>query len=141
MMGIGNAGMWGPLATTATRTLPMSQAGAGAGIYNTTRVIGSVIGSAAIAAFMQSRLEANLPGIGDAAVGFDGGALPPAVVDGFAAAMAQAILLPAATLLIGVVAVLFLQRRTPSGEAAWRKANEELETDAADDRGASAVSS
>jgi EmrB/QacA subfamily drug resistance transporter len=141
MMGIGNAGMWGPLATTATRTLPMSQAGAGAGIYNTTRVIGSVLGSAAIAAFMQSRLEANLPGIGDAAVGFDGGALPPAVVDGFAAAMAQAILLPAATLLIGVVAVLFLQRRTPSGEAAWRKANEELETDAADDRGASAISS
>ena len=44
MMGIGNAGMWGPLATTATRTLPMSQAGAGAGIYNTTRTIGSAKG-------------------------------------------------------------------------------------------------
>ena len=40
----------------------MSQAGAGAGIYNTTRTVGSVLGSAAIAAFMQSRLEANLPG-------------------------------------------------------------------------------
>ena len=26
LMGIGNAGMWGPLATTATRNLPMSQA-------------------------------------------------------------------------------------------------------------------
>ncbi len=61
LMGIGNAGMWGPLATTATRKLPPRQAGAGAGIYNTTRTIGSVIGSASIAAFMQSRLEANLP--------------------------------------------------------------------------------
>ena len=81
MMGIGNAGMWGPLATTATRNLPMSQAGAGAGIYNTTRTVGSVIGSAAIAAFMQSRLEANLPGAGDAAGGFDGGTLPDFVVE------------------------------------------------------------
>ena len=53
--------MWGPLATTATRNLPPRQAGAGAGIYNTTRTIGSVIGSAAIAALMQARLEANLP--------------------------------------------------------------------------------
>ena len=94
MMGIGNAGMWGPLATTATRNLPMSQAGAGAGIYNTTRTVGSVIGSAAIAAFMQSRLEANLPGAGDAAGGFGGGTLPDFVVDGFSTAMAQAILLP-----------------------------------------------
>jgi hypothetical protein len=52
----------GPLATTATRNLEPRQAGAGAGIYNTTRTIGSVLGSAAIAAFMQGRLEANLPG-------------------------------------------------------------------------------
>ena len=66
LMGIGNAGMWGPLATTATRNLPPRQAGAGAGIYNTTRTVGSVIGSASIAAFMQARLEANLPGAGDA---------------------------------------------------------------------------
>jgi hypothetical protein len=62
LMGIGQAGMWGPLATTATRNLEPRQAGAGAGIYNTTRTIGSVLGSAAIAAFMQGRLEANLPG-------------------------------------------------------------------------------
>ena len=50
LMGIGSAGMWGPLATTATRNLPVHQAGAGSGIYNTTRTVGSVIGSAAIAA-------------------------------------------------------------------------------------------
>jgi EmrB/QacA subfamily drug resistance transporter len=131
MMGIGNAGMWGPLATTATRNLPMSQAGAGAGIYNTTRTVGSVIGSAAIAAFMQSRLEANLPGAGDAAEGFEGGTLPDFVVDGFSTAMAQAILLPAATLLIGVVAVLFLRRPRASGDAEWHAANAALAAEAA----------
>jgi EmrB/QacA subfamily drug resistance transporter len=110
LMGIGNAGMWGPLATTATRDLPPRQAGAGAGIYNTTRTVGSVIGSAAIAAVMQSRLSANLPGAGDATESFGGGTLPPFVIDGFSTAMAEAILVPAGVILLGVVAVLFLRR-------------------------------
>jgi MFS family permease len=122
LMGVGNAGMWGPLATTATRNLAPRQAGAGAGIYNTTRTIGSVLGSAAIAVFMQSRLEANLPGASDAAGGFDGGTLPPQIAEPFSAAMAQAILLPAAVLLIGVVAVLFLRRPTPTPTAEWQAA-------------------
>ena len=129
MMGIGNAGMWGPLATTATRNLPMRQAGAGAGIYNTTRTVGSVIGSAAIAAFMQSRLEANLPGAAEAAGSFGGGTLPAFVVDGFSTAMAQAILLPAAVdARSGVVAVLFLRRPTrcpPRLKAEWHEADAE----------------
>lgn len=110
LMGVGNSGMWGPLATTATRNLEPRQAGAGAGIYNTTRTIGSVLGSAAIAAFMQSRLEANLPGASNAGGDFGAGQLPAFVVDGFSSAMAQTILLPAVVLLIGVVAVLFMQR-------------------------------
>jgi EmrB/QacA subfamily drug resistance transporter len=113
LMGIGQAGMWGPLATTATRNLAPQQAGAGAGIYNTTRTIGSVLGSAAIAVLMQSRLEANVPGASGGASEFAGGTLPDAVAAPFAAAMAESILLPAAVLLIGVVAVLFL-RRTPA---------------------------
>ncbi len=135
MMGIGNAGMWGPLATTATRNLPMSQAGAGAGIYNTTRTVGSVLGSAAIAAFMQSRLEANLPGTGGGDFG-TGGALPDVVVDGFSTAMAQAILLPASALLVGLIAVLFLRRAKASGMAEWHAANAELAAEAAQDEAA-----
>lgn len=110
VMGIGNAGMWGPLATTATRNLPPRQAGAGAGIYNTTRTIGSVVGSAAIAAFMQSRLVANLPGAADHSGGFGQGKLPAFILDGFSAAMAQSVLLPACVLLLGVLAVSFLHR-------------------------------
>ena len=110
LMGIGQAGMWGPLATTATRNLAPQQAGAGAGIYNTTRTVGSVLGSAAIAVLMQSRLEANVPGASGGASEFAGGTLPEAVAAPFAAAMAESILLPAGVLLIGVVAVLFLRR-------------------------------
>lgn len=110
LMGVGNAGMWGPLATTATRNLPPRQAGAGAGIYNTTRTVGSVIGSASIAAFMQARLEANLPGAGDAGSSFGGGTLPPQIVEGFSTAMGQSLLLPIGVILLGLVAVLFMQR-------------------------------
>jgi EmrB/QacA subfamily drug resistance transporter len=122
MMGVGNAGMWGPLATTATRNLAPRQAGAGAGIYNTTRTIGSVLGSAAIAVFMQSRLEANMPDAADAAGGFSGGQLPPSIAEPFSTAMSQAILLPAAVMLIGVVAVLFLRRPVTMATADWQAA-------------------
>lgn len=122
LLGIGSAGMWGPLATTATRMLPMRQAGAGAGIYNTTRTIGSVVGSAAIATFMQARLEANLPGMGEAAGSISsGGTLPAPVAEGFAAAMSQAILLPACVIVIGLIASLFLRgapkQAAPAAEA------------------------
>lgn len=110
LMGIGNAGMWGPLATTATRNLPPRQAGAGAGIYNTTRTVGSVIGSASIAAFMQARLEANLPGAGDATSGFGSEGLPAQIVGGFSTAMGQALILPILVSLVGLVAVLFMRR-------------------------------
>lgn len=111
LMGIGQAGMWGPLATTATRNLEPRQAGAGAGIYNTTRTIGSVLGSAAIAGFMQARLSAHLPGAaGASGAEFGQGTLPPVVVDGFSQAMAESILLPAAILAAGIVAVSFMRR-------------------------------
>jgi len=116
LMGIGSAGMWGPLATTANRNLPRQQAGAGAGVYNTTRTIGSVVGSASIAALMQNRLAANLPGLGDMQGGFGEGAgganqaLPPFVLDGFSTAMGQSLLMPAAVLLVGLVAVVFMER-------------------------------
>lgn len=119
VIGIGNAGMWGPLATTATRQLPPRQAGAGAGIYNTTRTIGSVVGSAAIAAFMQSRLEANLPGLADAPSGLaEAGPLPHAIAEGFSAGMGQAMLLPAAVMAVALVASLFLGRRRSAAVSA-----------------------
>jgi MFS family permease len=115
LMGIANAFMWAPLAATATRNLPMSSAGAGAGIYNTTRQVGAVLGSAAIAALIEARLSANLPGMatgGSAEAQLSSRALPPQVADGFATAMSQSLLLPAATLLVGLAAALLFTRPT-----------------------------
>jgi EmrB/QacA subfamily drug resistance transporter len=110
LLGVANGFMWAPLGSTATENLPMHQAGAGAGIYNTTRQMGAVLGSAAIAVLMQARLAAELPGVpgGASSAGAGGSAALPAVLrDGFSDAMAQSLLLPALVLLVGLVAVLF----------------------------------
>ena len=61
LLGIGNALVWAPNSATATRNLPMEQAGAGAGVYNATRQVGAVLGSAAIAVLMDSRLARQQP--------------------------------------------------------------------------------
>ena len=62
LMGVGSGFMWAPIGTAATRNLPMDRAGAGAGVYNTTRQVGAVLGSAGIAALMATRLSAVLTG-------------------------------------------------------------------------------
>jgi EmrB/QacA subfamily drug resistance transporter len=109
LMGIGMAFIWSPLAATATRNLPPTLAGAGSGVYNATRQVGSVLGSAGMAAFMTSRIGAELPAARSAPVG-EGAvtALPAFLHESFAAAMSQSILLPAFVALFGVVAALFL---------------------------------
>jgi EmrB/QacA subfamily drug resistance transporter len=113
LMGVANAFMWAPLAATATRNLPLSSAGAGSGIYNTTRQVGAVLGSAAIAAVIEARLTANLPGVPqDMSQRSSGAKLPPQLADGFATAMSQTLLLPAAVLLVGVVAALCFTKPT-----------------------------
>jgi MFS family permease len=111
LLGVANAFLWAPIASTATRNLPMAHAGAGAGVYNTTRQVGAVLGSAGIAAIMESRLAALLPGTsGDAEAAV--AHLPPALQGPFATAMGQSMLLPAAVLLIGLAAVAFFARPT-----------------------------
>ncbi|SDG16913.1 DHA2 family efflux MFS transporter permease subunit [Pseudonocardia oroxyli] len=105
LLGVGNAFVWGPVATTANRNLPLRQAGAGAGVYNTTRQVGAVLGSAGIAVFMESRIAAHLGG-GGTPRGESVAALPPALHGPFTTAMAEALLLPAGVLLVGLVAVL-----------------------------------
>jgi EmrB/QacA subfamily drug resistance transporter len=123
VLGFANAGIWAPLSSTATRNLPPRQAGAGAGVYNTTRQIGAVLGSAAIAVLMQARLAAELPaapggapGSGGEAGGF-GGQLPPALHDGFSTAMGQSIMLPAAVIVLGAAVALFFAR--PKAVQGW----------------------
>jgi EmrB/QacA subfamily drug resistance transporter len=117
VLGFANAGIWAPLSSTATRNLPPRQAGAGSGVYNTTRQIGAVLGSAAIAVLIQARLAAELPAApgasGEAApMGF-GDALPEAFHEGFSTAMGQSILLPAAVILLGAAVALFFAKPKP----------------------------
>jgi EmrB/QacA subfamily drug resistance transporter len=109
-MGIGMAFIWSPLAATATRNLPPQLAGAGSGVYNTTRQVGSVLGSAGMAAFMTSRISAELPPMPTEAAQGGGSVtrLPAFLHEPFAAAMSQSLLLPAFFALFGVVAALFL---------------------------------
>ncbi len=118
VLGLANAGIWAPISNTATRNLPPMSAGAGSGVYNTTRQIGAVLGSASIAVLIESRLAAELPagasgGSGAAEIG--GGVLPDFLQAGFATAMGQALLLPAGVALVGAVIVAFFAKPTPRG--------------------------
>ncbi|MFW6870253.1 DHA2 family efflux MFS transporter permease subunit [Nocardioides sp. CPCC 206347] len=113
LMGAGSAAIWAPLGATATRNLPMQMAGAGSGVYNATRQVGAVLGSAAIALFMDARLSAN--GLtfdpSKAPEGASSGAtLPPQALDPFATAMGQSMLIAPAVILIGLAAVLCFAR-------------------------------
>lgn len=119
LLGLANAFTWSPISSTATRNLAAQQAGAGSGVYNTTRQIGGVLGSASIAALIQSRLAAELPGGsgGSVASAEFAGALPASLHAGFTDAMAQSLLLPAALAAVGAVLVLFFAR--PRQTVAW----------------------
>ena len=110
VMGVGMAFIWSPLAATATRHLPAALAGAGSGVYNATRQVGGVLGSASMAAFMTSRISAEMPGGGERPAA-EGSVtkLPTYLHEPFSAALSQALLLPAFVALFGVVAALFLR--------------------------------
>ncbi|MGY2876616.1 EmrB/QacA subfamily drug resistance transporter [Marmoricola sp. URHA0025 HA25] len=117
LVGIGNAFIWAPTAATATRNLPMQFAGAGSGVYNATRQVGSVVGSAAIAVLMSARIAHFLPG---AAVQGEAGARQiqdPHVADLFSKAMQQSLLLPTLVYVVGLVAVMFYEAPKHEGYA------------------------
>lgn len=105
LIGLAGAGIWAPVSLTATRNLAPTLAGAGSGVYNTTRQVGAVLGSAGIAAIMQARLVAN------------GAVDNPGRAAEYSAAMGQSLLLPATVVVIGLVAACFFAR--PEVRQAW----------------------
>ncbi|HEY0247271.1 MAG TPA: DHA2 family efflux MFS transporter permease subunit [Gryllotalpicola sp.] len=114
VMGLGSAFMWGPIATTANRNLPPHAAGAGSGVFNTTRQVGAVIGSSALAALMTSRITADLKAVLPPGSNLSGGlqaggstVLPDFLKSAFTDAMSETIMLPAAVLLIAAVCAAF----------------------------------
>lgn len=112
LAGLANACIWGPLATTATHNLPVRQAGAGAGVYNTTRQVGTVLGSATISALIAARMGANGLGEVPAGEGMGTGPVPEPVKQAFSSALGGSTYLPAVFLVIGAVASALFIRHT-----------------------------
>jgi EmrB/QacA subfamily drug resistance transporter len=81
--GLGMGGTFPPMTTTAMRDVEPRMAGAASGVINTTRQVGSVIGTAAVGALLQNRLVSSLTSQATAA----SASLPPQVrgpfVNGF----------------------------------------------------------
>lgn len=61
VFGLGSSAVFSPLANVATSGLGPKTAGAGSGIFNTTRQIGGVVGAAVIVAVLTSRLATAIP--------------------------------------------------------------------------------
>jgi len=117
LFGVSNACMWAPLGATATRNLPMSSAGSGAGVYNTTRQIGAVLGSAAVAALIQARLTANGLGDSSSSVQASGKSMPEQIQGPFSDAMAQSLILPVIAFAVGFVLMIFFAKPSHAGHA------------------------
>lgn len=99
--GIANACIWPTLAATATNNLPALRAGAVSGAYNAIRQVGSVLGTAGIAAVIANRSLANGPGD-----------------QGFGLALSQSVYLPVALLVVGGLAsacLVALRAPAPAG--------------------------
>ncbi|GAA4167483.1 MFS transporter [Gryllotalpicola koreensis] len=130
VMGLGSAFMWGPIATTANRNLPPRAAGAGSGVFNTTRQVGAVIGSSALAALMTSRISAEIQkvlppgskGTGGSLITSNSTQLPAFLRDAFTNAMSETLMLPASVILVAAACALFFVKpvhlRAGAGAAA-----------------------
>ncbi|MFI5782791.1 DHA2 family efflux MFS transporter permease subunit [Nocardia sp. NPDC051570] len=105
--GIANACIWAPLAATATRNLPIQMAGAGAGVFITTRQIGFVLGSATLSALFSARLTAQ--GLPTGSIGKDG--TQPHILEKVGTALGQSMYLPAIITLAGIAASAFFVGR------------------------------
>ncbi|WP_036528066.1 DHA2 family efflux MFS transporter permease subunit [Nocardia sp. CNY236] len=105
LAGFGNACIWARLTATAMHDLPVRQAGAGSGVYNTMRQGGSVLGSAAISALIAARMTAN--GVGGGPL-VEEATIPDSVKTAFGSALGQSTVLPAGILLLGAAASALL---------------------------------
>lgn len=100
-MGVGGS----PAAIIAMRDIAQEVSGAASGLFNTTRLCGSLLGSAAVGAVLQARLSVE---------GLDAGLLqnvvPHEFREGFADALRFSYLLPVAALAAGVLLTLGVRR-------------------------------
>jgi len=137
ILGAANSCIWGPLSVSATRNLPPQRAGAGSGVYNETRQMASVLGSAAITTIMASAITSHLSALGPAAAAGGsshgsaaGGVLPQVLREPYAAAMADSMMLPLVAAAVGAVVCLFYaSKKTSEAKAAAQNAEAEPESE------------
>ncbi|BCJ36740.1 MFS transporter [Actinocatenispora thailandica] len=58
--GLGMGCIFAPMTTVAMRNIPAALSGAASGVFNTTRQLGAVVGSAAVGALLQAQLSSKL---------------------------------------------------------------------------------
>ncbi len=124
-MGIASSVMWGPISIATTRDLSPRDAGAGSGVYNETRQLGSVIGSALISFLMTDQITREMRKV----LGSTGGsfqmpsgeamteAIPQALRPAFGTALAHSMWLPAGVAALGAVVALLLRSRSAQAAA------------------------
>jgi EmrB/QacA subfamily drug resistance transporter len=140
--GLGIGCIFSPLSNTSVSGLRPRLMGAGSGIFNMSRQLGNLLGSAAAAVLLQARLAtampeavtaqaANLPAgvrgdflaaMANSADGIPNGLAEPvrqaastAFQDGFTTAMRETLLLPVGVLVLGVVFASMMRRRSRAG--------------------------
>lgn len=102
--GMGVAGS--PAAIIAMRDIDQLMSGAASGVFNTTRLCGSLLGIAAVGALLQMRLTAE--SVDPTLLQVD--VVPQMFRDGFADALRFAYLLPVAALVIGALLTFAVRR-------------------------------
>ncbi|WP_257998197.1 DHA2 family efflux MFS transporter permease subunit [Zhihengliuella halotolerans] len=107
LMGASSAFVWPAVSLTATRDLGPANAGAGSGVYNATRQIGAVLGSAMMAVLIEARIAAHVDASGTQASTAGGlsdvmaGHVPELIRSATSWGLGEALLLPGAVALLG----------------------------------------
>ncbi|WP_236795698.1 DHA2 family efflux MFS transporter permease subunit [Amycolatopsis sp. GM8] len=100
LAGLGTGCIFAPMSNVTMSSVDRSLAGAASGIFNTSRQVGGVFGSAAIGVLLQARITAGMAA--------NHGNVPAALTD----AAREALILPVAVLLLGAVAAIAMKRVT-----------------------------
>jgi EmrB/QacA subfamily drug resistance transporter len=98
LCGIGTGCVFAPMSNVTMSSVDRTLAGAASGIFNTSRQVGGVLGSAAIGVLLQARITATMAA--------EHGNAPVALTN----AARETLLLPAAVLLLGALAALAMRR-------------------------------
>ncbi|QIS18478.1 MFS transporter [Nocardia terpenica] len=133
VMGLAGSCIWPPVSATATRNLPLNQAGAGAGIFNTTRQVGAVLASAGMSALITSRMSAHgLPSNGTMSEGGRARISPAQSAMGewfrhaFSNALSDSMYLPVGILVISMLATACFARPKQNSRSPQSSASDDL---------------